>query len=569
MKSKIVGAGIGLACTLLAAGCSDKSQVQAASDADPNAVVARFSGGEIRRSEIRVAVENRLASAPRPIASETRQVAVRKVVERRVRVAMLEAEARAKGYEARPEVAYRVSAAVDRLLAADLVATSVAGARAADSVVAAAVEQRMQSLRPEEARKFSHIYLRAAATDAAARAAAEAKMQTILGELRGGAGFNELAQRYSDSVDARGGGRIEWTVRKSLQRAAADAIFALREGGLSEVIATADGLHLFRLDGIRSAAPIDAEQVRRSVRTELDKEAQGLAERALRQQELDAAGAEFASIPEKLETVAPERWVARFRGGEIRAAELRTLLASAGAAAVDPASVLRERVENRLLAERRRAQGLSPALEEASAAAQKQGIVDAYRADLIAAIPVEPSDAEVERYYRENGESALFLRDYRLDALFYPQSSESPAAVYAAGERVVAALRAGESFDRLLEASPSPDLQICRDAGRVDFEALGRESIRLRKAILNLAAGEVTAAIYLDGPQATLGAADCRLQGRGVAFVRLREIRPLPLADAGPAIRKALRKEKENAGIEAIQTRLISESKLEILLPEG
>jgi hypothetical protein len=423
---------------------------------------------------------------------------------------------------------------------------------------------------PEEARKFSHIFLRVPESDAAARAAAEAKMQSILAELKSGTGFNALAERYSDSVDARGGGRIEWTVRKNLQRAAADAIFSLQEGAVSPVVASKDGLHLFRLDGIRSGSPLDVEGIRRAVRNELDGEARTIAARSLRQQELDAAGAEFvASRSLALSAGAGDRWVARWKGGEVRAAELAALLPPAGADPERAGQLLRELVENRLLAARRRAQGLTPALEEQVATAEREALVDVYRAALIAELPTEPSEEEIARYYRENGESALFLRDYRLDALFFPQSGESVADVYAAGEKVVGELRAGSSFDRLLDLPPRPDARVCRDAHGVELQTLGQQSIRLRKAILNLGPGEVTPAVYVDGPQVALGPDGCRLEGRGVAFVRLREIRTLPLENARPVIQAALRKEKEQAGIGVIQDRLVAASGLVILLPEG
>ena len=566
---------VSLVCLLsvtlaLPVGCSKAPEAVPAPQLDPEAVVARFSGGEIRRSEIQAAVANRLASVPAPVAPETRQLAVRKVVERRVRLAMLVAEAKAKGYEARPEVQFQAAASVEKILAADFVAGAVAQARAADSLVAEALERRLQSVHPEEARKFSHIFLRAAESDAPARAAAEAKMQDILTELKKGTGFNALAERYSDSVDARGGGRIEWTRRESLQRAAAEAIFTLQEGGISPVVAAKDGLHLFRLDGIRSGSPLDVEGIRRAVRNELDGEARTIAARALRQQELDAAGAEFAPQSSLVSsTGAGDRWVARFQGGEVRAAELRALLPAADAEPARAGAFLRELVENRLLAARRRAQGLTPALEEQAAAATREALVDTYRAALIAEIPTEPTAEEIARYHRENSEGALFLRDYRLDALFFPQTGESVADVYAAGEKVVGELRAGTPFDRLLGLPPRPDARVCRDAHGVDLQQLGQQSIRLRKAILNLGAGEVTPAVYLDGPQIVLGSNDCRLDGRGVAFVQLREIRTLALENARPLIQAALRKEKEAAGIEAIQARLIAESGLVILLPEG
>jgi len=570
MNRNVSFVGLMSATFALSVSCSKAPESEPAPQLDPAAVVAQFSGGEIRRSDIQAAVENRLASVPKPVAAETRQLVVKKVVERRVRVAMLVAEARAKGYESRPEVRYRATASGERILATDFVATAVADVRAADNLVAAAVERRLQTVHPEEARKFSHIFLRAAESDAAARAAAETKMQGILAELKNGKGFNELAELHSDSVDARAGGRIEWTMRKSLQRAAADAIFALQEGGLSPVVASKDGLHLFRLDGIRSGSPLDVEGIRRAVRNELDGEARTIAERSLRQQELDAAEVEFAAARSLMAAGgAGDRWLARWKGGELSAEEFHSLRPADVVEPERASAFLRELVENRLLALRRRAQGLTPALEGQISDATRQALVDTYRAALIAELPVEPAEEEVARYYRENGESALFLRDYRLDVLFFPQSGESVGDVYAEGEKVVGELRAGGTFDRILDQAARPNARVCRDAHAIDIQKLGQQSIRLRKAILNLGPGEVTPAVYLDGPEVVLGSEACRIEGRGVAFVRLREVRTLPLESARPSIQAALRKEKEAAGIEAIQARLIAESRLVILLPEG
>lgn len=54
-----------------------------------------------------------------------------------------------------------------------------------------------------------------------------------------------------------------------------------------------------------------------------------------------------------------------------------------------------------------------------------------------------------------------------------------------------------------------------------------------------------------------------------MAFVRLRDIGTIAVDDARSTIEQALRKEKVAAGIGAIQARLIVDSGLEILLPEG
>jgi hypothetical protein len=163
----------------------------------------------------------------------------------------------------------------------------------------------------------------------------------------------------------------------------------------------------------------------------------------------------------------------------------------------------------------------------------------------------------------------LALRDFEIDAMFFPQVGESVADVYAAGEEVGAKLRDGVSFDDLLRSPVRAGAKLCRAAHGVDLTALGSTSIRLRKALLSLAAGEIGPVIYLDGPQTVLVPKVCAFDGRGVVFVRLRTLGTLPLAAVRDVIRAALAKDKETAGIEQIQKRLIAASGLQILVPEG
>lgn len=546
--------------------CTASSEMSAP---DPNAVVARFSGGEIKRVDIAAALQRRLASEP-VLTPEVRRLMVRRIVERRVRVAVILAEAKAKGFDRTAEAQFGSVAAAERVLAADLVEAETASARADDALVTDAFERRLQAVRLPDARKFSHIYLRAEETDASARKAAESKMQSILAELKGGASFNALAERYSDSVDARGGGRVEWTYRKDLRPGAAEAIFTLPEGGLSSVDATPDGLHLYRVDGVRSSSATDPEALRRLVRKELDDEARSVAARALRQGALDAAGVEFArGFRFDPKATPKDTWIARWKGGSVGSTELYTLLSSSDADTTRATAFLRELVENRLLAARRREKNVSPALAEEITAAETDAVLQAYRTSLVAQADTVPTEEEIVRYHSQNGQSALFLRDYRLDALFFPQSGESAAEVYAAGEKVVASLRAGTTFDRLLDAPPMRGALVCRDVHDIDIEKLGQEFLPLRKAILNLAVGDVSAAIYFGGPKSQDHPSDCLRAGKGLTFVRLREIKTLPLDRARAAISNLLSKQKTRTAIDAIQARLIAGSGLQILLPEG
>ena len=545
-------------------GCSPSS----APPPDPNAVIARFSGGEIRRSDISEAVERRLASE-RNQTPDARKIVVRRIVERRVRIAMLEAEAKAKGFAQSAQARSLSAAATERVLAEHLIARQTASVRAADAQVAEAVESRMKRANPGEARKFSHIYLRAEAANVAGRKAAEAKMQRILAELKGGADFNALAQRYSDSVDARAGGRVEWTVAKDLRPTARSAVFTLQEGKVSGVDATSDGLHLYRLDAVRGGARVNPEAVRAAVRKELDEEARAAAARDIRQAALDSAGVEFAPLA-TIGTLkgAADTWVARWKGGRISASDLRNFWNASTDEATQLAPFLRELVENRLLAAALSRKDISNALAAQLATAEKDALLNAYRSALVAEADVVPDQGEIALFYRENAESALFLRDHRLDVLFFRQTGGSASGVYSSAQKVVASLREGVAFDRVLARPPATSM-VCRDVHGLDLETLGRRSPRLRRSILNLGPGEVSEAIYLEDTSAVSRPGNCLFRGRGVAFVRLRETKALPLKDVEGTIRQLLLRQKVRSAIDAVQARLISESKLTVLIPEG
>lgn len=553
------------ALMILAAGGCRKAPESAS---DPNAVVATFSGGEIHRGDIASAVERRLKARGNP-TGEARRDVVRRIVERRVRVALMLAEARANGYDKRPEVSLHATAAIEKILASLLIARETDSIHAPDALFEETLTRRLAAAQPPELRRFSHIFLRAPDSDAPKRRRAEERMRAILAELKKGASFSTVARQNSDSIDARAGGSIEWTPRADLRPAIADVLFSLREGELSPVEATSDGLHLFRLDGVRPGTPPDPDGLKRSLRQELDSEARSLAARGLRQDALDAAGVEFASAREIEASAAKDRWVARWKGGEVRGAELHDLVASANMKAAESRAFLQELVENRLLAARRPADPLPSALQERFANARNEALLGVYRTALVAKLDTNPTDDEIALYHAQNGESALFLRDYRLDVLFLPQRGDDVAPAYAAGEKVVAGLRAGTPFETLLDRPGFPGARVCRDVHDIDIEALGRHSLRLRKAILNLNVGEVSPATYVDTRRDPSRPGDCFYAGPGVAFLKLRDIKTRSLASSRDTIRAALSREKERAGIDAIQARLIAASGLKILLPEG
>ncbi len=80
------------------------------------------------------------------------------------------------------------------------------------------------------------------------RATALSKMQSIQTELKGGADFATLAETYSDDPgSAKMGGDLGFVRKGQLIQAFESAAYALKEGGISDIVETRYGYHLIQL----------------------------------------------------------------------------------------------------------------------------------------------------------------------------------------------------------------------------------------------------------------------------------------------------------------------------------
>jgi parvulin-like peptidyl-prolyl isomerase len=555
-----------LAAASLAPGC--RRAPAAAPAADPEQVVATWSGGVIKRAEVETGYTNRLASEP-GATPERRAELLRLALERRARIELLYREAIAEGLPDRPDMKVVLRAQTERLLADDWLQTNVAAtARPADAQVEAEVARRTANPMPET-RRFAHVFLRADAGDAAARAAAAEKMARVRKELAEGAPFEELARRYSDSITARAGGQVEWTAKASLHPKAAAVVFALAEGQVSDVVETEAGLQIFRLDGIRQAPAVDLEAVRADVRREQGAEAARAAVAAARERvwddaalPLDARALERPGKPDEVVvTVAGEPLT---RGDLERARAAWGVWAAAGNAPALP-ELTRVVVVNRLLAARRRQAPEDPALQRRIDTATRNVVVDARRLELVGALALGVTPAEIEAFYAQHKDSAPFLRDHVVDALFFPQKGDSAAEVYAQGELVSRELRDGATFDRIL-ASRAGRAVIARRLSMADLDTVRGQSKRIHKALGQMQPGEVSAPLYLDGDRVSLDRAKPASPLRGLAFVRLVAVQPLALAVTRQRIHDAIVAQKRNDGIMAVQAALNQRAQLKVLV---
>lgn len=114
---------------------------------------------------------------------------------------------------------------------------------------------------PKPALHLQAIFLQA--TDAESRARQRRLAEKLLGQLRKGADFAELASKYSEDGSRQTNGDIGDNIMQgSLFPQVEPAVFALKNAGdLSEVVESPYGIHLFKLLGRRDPVVLPYEQV--------------------------------------------------------------------------------------------------------------------------------------------------------------------------------------------------------------------------------------------------------------------------------------------------------------------
>ncbi len=105
----------------------------------------------------------------------------------------------------------------------------------------------------------------------AERVEAREKIEAILGEVRGGADFSEMARRYSEGPGASEGGDRGILIRGAgAPRAIERAAFSLRSGEVSDVLETIQGFHLIQVGDRRPSGTIPFDEAREPIREKLE-----------------------------------------------------------------------------------------------------------------------------------------------------------------------------------------------------------------------------------------------------------------------------------------------------------
>ncbi|HEU4622234.1 MAG TPA: peptidyl-prolyl cis-trans isomerase, partial [Burkholderiaceae bacterium] len=133
-------------------------------------------------------------------------------------------------------------------------------------------EQNTAKFRTEEQRRARHILI-AVGADAseAQRKAARDKAEDLRNQLlKNPASFEQLARKFSDDPGSKDrGGDLDFFGRDAMAKPFEEAVFALKEGEISQVVQTEFGFHVIQLTGLRPAQVKPFEQARAEIETDL------------------------------------------------------------------------------------------------------------------------------------------------------------------------------------------------------------------------------------------------------------------------------------------------------------
>jgi peptidyl-prolyl cis-trans isomerase D len=128
----------------------------------------------------------------------------------------------------------------------------------------------------KQERKARHILLQVGDTGENNRESVMARIKDLQQKLNDGASFDELAREYSeDTGSAAQGGDLGWVSTGEMVKPFEDALFSMNNGDISDVVETQFGLHLIKLEDIRTPEVETFAEKRGDFEQELKREVLG------------------------------------------------------------------------------------------------------------------------------------------------------------------------------------------------------------------------------------------------------------------------------------------------------
>jgi peptidyl-prolyl cis-trans isomerase D len=142
-----------------------------------------------------------------------------------------------------------------------------------ESKLTAMYDDYKRTVLKKEERKARHILLQTGASEEKSKPAVMVRIEELQQKLADGASFVDLAGEYSeDPGSAQQGGDLGWVATGEMVKPFEDALFDMNKGEVSDVVETQFGLHLIKLDDIRTPEAASFEEKRSEFEQELKQE---------------------------------------------------------------------------------------------------------------------------------------------------------------------------------------------------------------------------------------------------------------------------------------------------------
>ncbi len=219
-------------------------------------VIARIDGDPLHLSELvveQLALPQQYQQIP---LDQVFPQLVARVIERR----LMAREAARVGLDEDPAVTRLLRRARDLVLL-EAYATKHVQPKLNDAAVRARFERDHAGARGEEEVHARHILVES-----------EADALAVIGELKGGADFAELAKTRSTGPSGPRGGDLGFFAKGAMVPPFAEAAFALRPGEISGPVKTRFGWHVIKLDARRQAEGPEFGELRDKIRGQIAQE---------------------------------------------------------------------------------------------------------------------------------------------------------------------------------------------------------------------------------------------------------------------------------------------------------
>ena len=133
--------------------------------------------------------------------------------------------------------------------------------------------QHLSDYRVPDRVKVAHILFKTTGKTPAEIVTLEKTARDVLAQVKGGGNFGDLAKKYSEDSTASNGGELGWIVHGQTVKEFEDAAFSMKPGQLSDLIKTAYGIHILKVEDKENAHLQSFDEVKDSIRAELEKQA--------------------------------------------------------------------------------------------------------------------------------------------------------------------------------------------------------------------------------------------------------------------------------------------------------